>query len=167
MRFSTRLNRSVAIGLLAATAAVSFAPAAIAGNDRHRDRRYKRVERRAPAPVHRNHWRVVQSRHSHSAPVLAGLIGGFILGSTVSSARSQPIVVRERVVVREARGRYFDPYCETWYGDLGECRLSMRDHRHPLIVQVIDSRRDECVETVRWERNRWERTSDDYRDWDY
>ncbi len=166
MNFSTRMTRSVAIGMLAATAMLSIAPLAHAGNDKHRNRRYKGKSYSTPHQVQRSHYRVSHSHHSGAGPVLAGVLGGIILGSAIGNARSEPIVVRERVVVRESRHRYYDPYCENWYDNLDECRMSSRDHRHPRIIQVIDSRHDECVKTLRWHRGNWERTSDDWREWD-
>ncbi len=166
MSFTTRTTRSIAIGLIASTALLTLAPLAHAGNGKHKHRRYKGVECVSPYSAQRSHWRVVQSRRSDAGPVLAGVVGGLILGTAIAHARTEPVVVRERVVVREAPHRYYDPYCERWYDDLDECRLSMREHRHPRIVQVIDVRRDHCVETLRWSRDGWDRLGRDWDDWD-
>jgi len=164
MHLSTRIHRTVAVGLLATTAVLLLAPIAEAGNGRHH-RRYKGMSRRVQQVGQACDSRVVishRSRHSNAGPVIAGVIGGLILGTAIGNAQARP-VVHERVVVREARHRYFDPYCEQYYDDLDECRLASRDHRHPRIVQVIDSRRDECVETLRWEQGGWRQVHDD--DW--
>lgn len=166
MHLSTRIQRTVSIGMLAVTAILLMAPMAQAGNGRNNGRRYKGVHRSSHRVSQPQHSRVVysrSSRHSNAAPIIAGVIGGFILGSAIGNAHARP-VVRERVVVREARHRYYDPYCEQYYDTLDECRLASRDHRHAHIVQVIDSRRDECVETLRWERGGWQQCDDDWRD---
>lgn len=166
MNFSTRMTKTVAVGLLASMAMLTIAPLAEAGNKRHRHSRYKGVSCESSHRVHRSQWRVVHDRHSHAAPVIAGVLGGIILGTAISNARTEPVIVRERVVVREHPQRYFDPYCETWYDDLDECRYSMRDHRHPMVVQLIDTRRDQCVETYRWHRGDWDRLGRDWDGWD-
>lgn len=163
MHLSTRIQRTVSVGLLATTAVLLLAPIAEAGNGR--GRRYKGVHRVVSHARHGQDSRIVVSRrsHSHAAPVIAGVIGGLILGTAIGNAQAHPVVVRERVVVREPRHRYFDPYCERYFDDLDECRLAARDHRHPRIVQVIDTRRDECVETLRWESGSWRQVHGD--DW--
>jgi hypothetical protein len=162
MHFLTRIQRPVAIALLATTTLVSLAPAAEAG--RRKYRRYKGDACSAPVVVHRSPRVVV--RESGAGPVLAGVLGGIVLGTVI--AHAQPTtVVRERVVVREARYRYHDPYCDTWYDDLDECRLAYREHRHPRRIRVIEVRSGDHIETLRYHRGDWERCDDDWdEDWD-
>ena len=74
-------SRWITAGLIAATV-LSLATPAFAG------RRYKNVYPAAPVQ------QVVVHEHSSSAgPVIAGIIGGFILGASV--AHAQPVVVYE------------------------------------------------------------------------
>lgn len=156
MNASTTLQRWTATGLLATTILLSLAPAAEAG---HRWRRYKGADcgnRRVEVS------RVVVREHSGAAPVLAGLIGGFILGAAVT--QSHPVVVRERECAPPPpRWRYYDPYCEEYMDDLDECRVHARDHRHPRVVRVIEIETGRCVRDLRWYDGGWH---EEDMDWD-
>jgi hypothetical protein len=108
--------------------------------------------------------RVVIHEHSSSAgPAIAGLIGGFLLG-TAMSANAQPVIVHEHyrphpVVVY----RYYDPYGDDWYDSLDQCESG---HRHPRIIQVIDVRSGRQVRTLRFHDGGWRRVDGDY-DYDH
>ena len=112
MTNANRLHRLVAIALLATTSLVTIAPVAEAGR-RHDSRRYKHAR-------HDRHSHRVIVRDSGAGPVLAGLVGGFILGTAIS--RQAPVVVHEREVVHAPRYRYWDPYCDEWFVSLSACR---------------------------------------------
>lgn len=154
MKLPNSLNRTLAITLLASTCLLAIAPAAQAG---HGVRRYK----------HRARWdghsqRVIV-RDSGAAPLFAGLIGGFLLGTAVSNAQAAPVVRREVRYVQEPRHRYYDPYCDEWFASLSACREHGRDDRHPVVVQVYNGRGGERLRTVRWSGEAWYDTDD--RDW--
>lgn len=147
----THVTRWITAGLVAATV-LSFATAAFA--DRGGSRRFKGGEGRSQAQ------RVIIHQHSHSAaPAIAGLIGGFLLGSAVSS-NSHPVVVQQRYYHRPVVVyRYYDPYGDDWYDSLDECNF----HRsHPRIIQVIDVRSGRHIRTLRYYDGGWNRVSGDY-----
>ncbi len=155
MTIRTTLQRTLAVTLIASTCLLALAPLAEAG---HGPKRYK----------HRARWdrhttRVVV-RESSAAPLVAGLIGGFLLGTAVSDAHAAPVVVHERRVVDAPRYRYFDPYCDRWFSELSSCREHCWNDRHPAVVKVYDVRRGDCVRTMRWYDGAWYDTGD--RDWD-
>jgi len=142
-------TRWIATGLLAATV-LSLASPAFAGHGR----RYKNVY---SAPVQQ----VVVRQHSSSAgPVLAGIIGGFILGATVANA--QPVVVHERVYSHPvAVYRYYDPYAGIWFDSLDQCEY--RHYRgHSRVIHVIDVGSGQHVRTLRYGDGHWYRVDGRY-----
>lgn len=159
-----RINqRWIAAGLLITAATLAIAPAASAGETwRH----FKERTSWGGGP-YRGGDRVWVHQSSGAGPAIAGLIGGFILGSAV--AHSQPVVVHERlysdpvceapVVVHERvytpSVRYYDPYCDEYFDSLSEYRFHARDYRHPSLVRVIDVRSGDCLETLRWSDGQW------------
>ncbi len=157
MHTNAAVSRWIAAGLLATTV-LTFASTASADHGR---RRFKGVQ------GGRGFERVVIRERSHSAaPVIAGLIGGFILGSAVSS-NAHPVMVHERrycaprpVVVY----RYYDPYGDDWYDSLDQCEFR---HGGPRIIQVIDVRSGREVRRMRFHQGRWDRISGDYDDRDF
>lgn len=157
MKLPMTLNRTLAITLLASTCLLAIAPVAEAGRG---SRKYKTVAR---APWDGHSHRVVV-RESSAAPLFAGLIGGFLLGTAVSNAHAAPVVTHEVRYVHEPRHRYYDPYCDEWYGSLSACREHSWNDRHPAVVQVFNGRGGQCVRTVRWSNGYWYDTDD--RDWD-
>ena len=100
--------------------------------------------------------RVFVREHSSAAPVVAALIGGFILGNAVS-ANAHPVFVHEAPVYYAppvAEYRYWDPYEGVWYDSLDECHF----HRyHPALVQVIDVRSGRYVRSLRFHDGAWHR----------
>jgi len=150
MNTNRNVSRWLHSGLLA-TLILSTASVAYADHGR----RFKVVS--AGYPVQR----VIVREHSSAAPVIAGLIGGFILGAAVT-ANSQPVVVHDypayypQPVVVEYR--YYDPYGGVWYDSLDECRFH---HHHPAIVQVIDVRSGRHLRTLRFHDGSWHRFDDE------
>lgn len=138
-------TRWIATGLLATTV-LSLATPAFAGNGR----RYKNVRHSAPSQ------RVVVHRTSSGAgPVLAGVIGGFILGAAVANA--QPVVVHERVYSRPvAVYRYYDPYARVWFDSLDDCEFS-HYRGHPRVIHVIETRSGHHVRTLQYGNGHWYR----------
>ncbi len=159
MKFSNAITRTLAITLLASTALLAVAPAAQARNNRNV--RYK------GAPSYRYVGRDHQARRvvvheSGAGPVLAGLIGGFILGTAVSHA--QPVVVHETRVVNAPRYRYWDPYCDEWFVSLSDVSAHCWHEGHPRVVKVFNGYEGPCVRTLRWSDGAWYDIGDDWRD---
>lgn len=149
----TRTHRTITIALLAASALLALAPVAEAGHARYKggDRwRWERHDRRVQRVV---------VRDSGAGPALAGLIGGFILGAAVTS-NAHPVVVHERECAPAPRYRYYDPYCDEWFGSLSAARehCSYYD-RHPWRVRVYSN--GDCVRTMRWSDGAWYDCDDD------
>lgn len=157
MMLANRMNRVFAIAMLAASSVLVLAPVAEAGRG-HESRRYKNT--RHARHDHRSHRVII--RDSGAGPVLAGLVGGFLLGTAVS--RSAPVVVHEREVVHHApRYRYWDPYCDSWFVSLSDCREHGFHRGHPRVVKVFDGYDGPCVRTLRWSDGAWYDIDDD--DW--
>jgi hypothetical protein len=158
MSHASRSNRILAIALLVSTCLLAIAPVAEAGR-RHRAHRHKgshawcRVD-------HHGHDHAVVVRQSGPGPVLAGLVGGFIIGTAY--ARSTP-VVHTVAYTSAPRYRYWDPYCDTWHASLSDCRAHGQHGGHPHIVKVFDDGR--CVRTMQWSAGAWYDIDDeDWRD---
>jgi len=154
MKLPNSLNRTLVIALLASTCLLAIAPAAMAG------RGAGKYKHRARGDVHSQ--RVIV-RDSGAAPLFAGLIGGFLLGTAVSNAHAAPVVRHEVRYVQEPRHRYYDPYCDEWFASLSVCREHGWNERHPVVVQVYNGRGGDCVRTMRWSNGGWYNTDD--RDW--
>jgi hypothetical protein len=146
------LKRWIAAGLLASTALTLAAPAIA------RDRRYKGVQ---SSPVERVY---VRERSSSAAPLVAGLIGGFILGSAVSQSRTvvtqddcdQPYGYSHPVAYPSYR--YYDPYGDDWYDSLDQCEFHSGG---PRVVFVIDVRSGHRVRSLQYRYGRWNRYDGD------
>lgn len=146
MTIRTPMHRTLAVALIASTCLLALAPLAEAG---HGPKRYKHRARWYPS-----HTRVVV-HESSAAPLVAGLVGGFLLGTAVSNAQAAPVVVHEHRYVDAPRYRYFDPYCDRWFSELSDCREHGWDDRHPVVVKVYDVRGGDCVRTLRWDDGAW------------
>ncbi len=147
MPISTITRRWLVGATLAALALTALAPVAQAGRGPGDGRKVRamggpRVIQRVVYPQ-----RTAYVRHSSSnvAPVLAGLIGGFVLGTLVS--QDAPMV--------EASYAYGDPYCGGRYASLQGYEYHLRHCRHPRLVRVIDVRSGECVRSEVWRDGGW------------
>lgn len=161
MRTHTQTQRIVASLMIATLAAVTFAPAAQAGHAY--GRKYKRVReaRCVERVVVRPASRVVVHEHG-AGPVIAGLIGGFLIGTAVSNAHAAAEVhVAEYApppppacpVVADYY--YYDPICQARFDRFDDCRDHCSVHEGPRVVQVIETRSGACVETYTWDRGGW------------
>ena len=140
--------RSRVTGLaLAAFAIAALSPAAQAEH-----RRYKGEPADYPPPAarHVQHApRVVYvERHSDAAPLLAGLIGGLVIGSVLAQSGPPAPAV-------EPAYYYWDPYCHERFTSFAIYRAHVHRHYHPRVVRVISMDSGECVDTVHWSGGDW------------
>jgi hypothetical protein len=112
--------------------------------------------------------RVFVRDHDGAAPLLAGFIGGLVLGSAIHphpvvyAAPPCPPPLPVRV---ESSYEYYDPDGSQYYSSLEECdNQSDRDY-HPRVIEVIDRRTDECVGKYEWHDGGWFRDRGDSRGW--
>ncbi|MCC6350471.1 MAG: hypothetical protein IT347_12860 [Candidatus Eisenbacteria bacterium] len=162
MKLPSPLHRTLAVALLASTSLLTIAPAAFAG---HGHGRYKRIA----TSRWNGHGQRVVVRESGAAPLVAGLIGGFLLGAAVSNAHSAPVVTRDYVHASPApRYRYFDPYCGQWFVSLSACREHSWRDGHPAVARVFDAGGGPCLRTMSWSDGSWYDVGDrDWRDRDW
>ena len=141
-------SRWITTGLIATTV-LSLATPAFAG------RRYKNVYPAARVQ------RVVVHEHSSSAgPVIAGIVGGFILGAAI--ANSHPVVVHEPVYAHPvAAYRYYDPYRNIWFDSLDACDYGYY-RGHSRVIHVIDVNSGRHVRTLRYGDGHWYRVAGRY-----
>ncbi len=157
------LNRTLAITLVLSTGMLAVAPAAMARGN-HGKVRYKGIAHSRYVGHDRHAPRfIVRHDHDGAGPVLAGLIGGLILGTALSNA-APPVVVHERTVVRAPQYRYWDPYCDEWFVSLSACSEHCRYEGHPRLVRVFDGYDGPCLRTLRWSDGAWYDVGDDWRD---
>ena len=144
MTNATHFKRWTAAAAIAAVALATLAPAAEAGRKHVRYKGGRACSTPVVvAPVHRT---VVVERYSSPvAPVLAGLIGGFVLGATVAHA-APPVQVQYT---------YFDPYCDVYFGSIGRYDAHLSHYHHPRVVRVIDAGSGDCLHTYGWHDGGW------------
>jgi len=154
MKRMMQTRRAVATLMLGVVATMLVAPVAEAGHGRGH-RRYKRVavvrEVRyaapsCPTPVY------YQRRHSDAGPILAGIVGGLVLGAALSNA--QPAV--------HASYSYWDPYCEDSYTSLTSYRTHSRHCSHPQVVRVVEVRSGDPVRDLCWQNDAWREYDGDW-----
>jgi hypothetical protein len=137
-------HRALAALLISSIVLATVAPAANA--DRGRRYKHREPERRSHV-VHRSVYgspRVVV-RESNGAPLLAGLIGGLILGAAVSHAAPPP------------QYYYYDPYCHERFATLEIYGSHFHRHHHPRVVRVMETRSGQCAWNYRYDQGNWRR----------
>ena len=129
------------------------------------------------------------SSSSSAGPLIAGLIGGFALGTALSN--HDHYVVHERVYDRGYGGRggygggyrnrdcddygssrgyrsasyvYVDPYCGDRYASFDACSAHFRGCEHPRVIQKIAVSSGRCVDTYRYRDGGWRECDEE--DWD-
>ncbi|MEO5618880.1 MAG: hypothetical protein ABIS67_14020 [Candidatus Eisenbacteria bacterium] len=148
-------NRRIgAVLMLGVIATTLLAPLAEAGHGRGNGRGNGRRWKHAPVvvrevhhsyPVHASTRVSYVRRQSNAGPILAGIVGGLVLGAALSHA--QPSV--------RASYSYYDPYCEESYGSLERYRSHSRGCDHPQVVRVIEVSSGDCVRDLCWRDNGW------------
>jgi len=164
MKHPFPLRPAIAALTLVATMSTLVAPLAEASHVRNGASRYKGAPSAPVVQYQAPHRGVVVQRHSDAAPLLAGLIGGFILGTVVSN--SQPVV--------HASYSYWDPYCESNFSSLDGYRAHIRRHHHPRVVRVVEISSGHYVNDLCWSNDGWRDYHGDWRragnryrgDWD-
>lgn len=150
MNFAHNTRRAVAIAMLAAISAALLAPAASADHGR----RYKGRPRVVSGPpvVYRSYAPAPRYyvRESGAAPVIAGFLGGLILGATVTHAAPPPDYY------------YYDPYCHERFASLEIYRRHVWRHEHPRVVRVIEVGSGDCAYSYRYDDGAWRRCGSDY-----
>lgn len=143
------VDRGLRILLLVALATASLAPAALAGHShRHSRFRYGGPVFCGPRVVYVRHFRpVFIERHSDVGPAIAGFLGGLVLGSVLSDAQPAP----PPPPVYE----YYDPYCRERFASLDAYEEHLAYHGHPSVIDVLETRSGQCVDTYVWEDGGW------------
>lgn len=146
-----KLKRFTSVVLLVVAAAVLAAPMAEAGRGNGKGHRKWKRGHEVTRVVHEHRYyprsrRVVVHRDGGAAPLIAGFIGGLIVGSHVGTAHAAPA----RVV-----HVYHDPYCDTRFSSLAVYEDHLYRHRHPRVVRVIERDSGHCVSTRHWHDRRW------------
>lgn len=179
MKLDATLQRWISAGLLATAVTLTFAQTAAA------DAPWRRFKGDGPWNGGRDRGRGseqrgwVHERHEYhgNGGALAGLVGGFILGSAFS--HTHPVIVHERycapaprVVYHEryaapppVQYRYYDSYCDTYFDTIAECTQHCDNHRHPQLIRVINDD-GECIRTLHMTDGRWYGDSRDEEEWD-
>lgn len=172
-------HRVIAGLVLAALIATSLAPAAEAGERRHKNKRgHERHEQYRPQQV--KHRRAhVQQRHveyrphrvvryvdyrphrvvrhtryhrHHDGHGLA-FLGGLVLGAVITHAASADHYY------------YVDPYCDVRFSSLGAYHSHLGHHRHPSVAHVIEIRSGDWVDSYHYDHGNWRYY--DTEDWDH
>lgn len=144
MKNSLPYSRGVAILMLGALATSSLAPAAEAGTVRRWKGSIAGYQVESAPRVTYVH------RSSNAAPLVAGLIGGVILGTALSNAHSAVDVGYS----------YYDPYREVRYSSL-DAYDHFDSYGYPQLVQVF--RGGDRVRQVYWNNGGWRDYHGDWR----
>ena len=144
-----RYRRSLAALVLTMITAATFAPAAHADHGKYR--RYRGPYYSQPVQ------RVVYTRpvyvHQSGAPVLAGLVGGLILGAAIANAAPAPCPPPHVYA-------YVDPYCGSRWATFDDCAAHLSYHPGPQLVQLVDVSTGACVNTWCWHQGGWQEWND-------
>ena len=99
--------------------------------------------------------RVVYGHSESAAPVIAGFIGGLVIGSQIGSHVAY--VSSCPPPPPPCEYEYYDPYADAYYPSLDDCYAHMRYVSYAPFVQVIDVRTGGCVDSYRWYEGGWHR----------
>jgi len=143
------VNRGVRVLLLVTLAVASLAPAALADHSRGHSRdRGGAFGYRGPRVGYARHFQpVFIERRSAVGPAFVGFLGGLVLGSALSNAQPAP----PPPPVYE----YYDPYCHERFASLEAYDEHLAYHSHPWVIDVLETRSRQCVDTYVWEDGGW------------
>jgi hypothetical protein len=153
------LHRWTLAALSAAALTLTIAPIAQADPGW---RRWKHEDRgRWGRPEHRVVYREMD--RGGAGPALAGLIGGFVLGATLT--HPHPVYVHQTQCAPPAPVyRYEDGNGERWWDTLDEAREAAYDRYGPRVIKVVDARTNRCVDTLYWKQDHFISDTDRYDD---
>ncbi len=153
MKTPLPIQRTIAVLMLSVITLGSLAPVALAdrGGIPHWRNNGPRGREIRYAPQGWSGGPVFVQRHSDAGPVLAGVVGGLILGAMLSHA--QPAV--------QVHYSYWDPYGNAGFATFGECQDFIWRHDHPRVIRVIDDSDGRCVRTLYWRHGGWSDDDDD------
>ena len=155
MTHNRTLTRWTLAALSAAALTIAIAPGAQA------DPGWRRWKHADHGRWGRNEQRVVyrETDRGGAGPVLAGLLGGFVLGATM--AHPHAVLVRERECAPPPpRYRYEDASGDRWWDTLDECRDAAYDRYGPRVIRVMDERTGNCVQVYYWNYDHFSSDSD-------
>jgi len=153
--------------LTSAALSLALATPAFAGHGRGHGDKWRRYDGySAPAYVTRTCAapRVYVHESSCGAPVLAGFVGGLILGAAVH-AQYTPAYYAPPPPPPPSY-YYYDPYCDVRYGSFDSCQPHFHGCDHPRVIQVISVSSGDCVGTYYWGQGRWHHHDDEDNDRD-
>jgi hypothetical protein len=149
------LDRWTLAALSAAALTIAIAPKALA------DPGWRRWKHADHGRWGHSEQRVVyrETDRGSAAPVLAGLLGGFVLGATMTHPHA--VLVRERECAPPPpRYRYEDAGGDRWWDTLDECRDAAYDRYGPRVIRVVDDRTGRCVQVYYWKHDHFISDSD-------
>lgn len=109
--------------------------------------------------------------HSGAGPALVGFLGGLVIGSQLNHhvvyeheycPPPTRVIYTAPPQVSCDRYEYYDPYSDRSFRSLDDCYQAMRDDDDdaPMVVEQIDVRSGQCVETWCWSDGGWRRGHD-------
>jgi hypothetical protein len=156
-----RLDRHSSRLVVALVAAGAVMTLIVSPSDADSWRRYKgvREERVVVRPT-----RTVVVHSYDPAPVLAGFIGGVVLGTALSHAPDYDshVYVHEDPACDDDAVSYYDPWCREDFVSLADYRVHLRYHHHPRVVRVVRVYDGAYVRSLCWHGDAWM----DRGDWD-
>ena len=156
MRTLTHTRRWTAGLVLAAIMMSALSPTAEAAHRRYKGAGYYSPPPACPSPYAPRHVVYVE-RHSDAGPLLAGPIGGLVIGSVLAQNSAPAPAVAPAYY-------YWDPYCHERFASLGLYHSHFYHHYHPRVVRVISVETGACVNSYQWYEGDWH--SDHHGDWD-
>src|SRR5262249_21900307 len=134
---------------------LATATPALAGHGRGHDDKWRRGDYVAPAYGYRYASpRVVYVRdHSYGAPLLAGFVGGLLVGASV---HAEPVHAYCPPPPPPPPATFFyDPYCDMRFSSFDGCAAHEYYEGHPRVIQVIEVSSGDCVGSFAWYRGSW------------
>jgi hypothetical protein len=90
-----------------------------------------------------------------ATPVIAGFIGGLIIGNVLAHAAPPPQAYCTPVAPVEYPDYYYDPYCHARFSSLDAYGGHLNHCSHMAWVRVMDGNSGRCVGERVWQEGRW------------